>query len=135
MTVLASNGRPPPAPNLTTTPHKPPQTPKEHCYIKTTTVTNRRRIIRTPREVGTKAYAGARTATPTKPSKDQFHHSCPNNPRPPSSIDRIPVNERHDPIPVNERHDPTRQENPEWGRMLPLTVTMPCSSTRINTTV
>jgi len=70
-----------------------PQTPKEPCYIKTTTVTNCRRIIRTTREVGTAAYAGAHTTTPTKPSKDRFHHPCPNKPRPPSSIDRIPVDE------------------------------------------
>jgi len=108
MMVSASNGRPPPAPNLTTTPHKPPQTPKEPCCIKTATVTNRRRIIRTPPESGTTAYAGARTATPTKPSKDQVHHPCPNNPRQTSSIDRIPA---------SERHDPTRQENPEPGSL------------------
>jgi len=65
MTASDTNGWPPPPPNPSTTPQTLPQTPKEHWYIKTTTGPSRRRIVRTPREVGTTAYAGARTNTPT----------------------------------------------------------------------
>jgi len=54
------------------------------------------------------AYAAARTTPPTKPSKDQVHHPCPNKPPPPSSIDQLPV---------NEQHDLTKQENPALGML------------------
>ncbi len=65
MTASASNGWPPPPPSPPWTAQTTTQTPKEHCYIKTTARTSRRRIVRTPPEVGKTAYAAARTTGST----------------------------------------------------------------------